>query len=57
MEIFAIDKSVKSHTQASTWPYDKYPDMPVLTAHNKVIFLEADGPGIVSNIVKDTKRP
>ncbi len=50
MEIFTLDKNVKSHTQASTWPYDKYPDMPVLTAHNKVVFLDADGPGIVSNI-------
>ncbi len=38
----------KSHVIPATWPYDRYPNMPELTAGNKVVLLDQDGPGVVS---------
>ncbi len=32
------------------WPYDKYPDMPQLTAGSEVVLLDEDGPGVVTNL-------
>ena len=33
-----------------TWPYDKYPDMPQLLAGTAVVLIDAEGPGVVTNI-------
>lgn len=40
----------KSYLQSSTWPYDKYADMPTLKASSKVTLLDVTGPGYVSCI-------
>jgi hypothetical protein len=37
-----------SHMIPSTWPYDKYPDMPELDAGKSVTLIDQDGPGVVS---------
>ncbi|HOP12031.1 MAG TPA: DUF2961 domain-containing protein [Oscillospiraceae bacterium] len=39
-----------SQNAVSAWPYDKYPDMPRLTAHSVIALLETDGPGVVTCI-------
>jgi hypothetical protein len=39
---------VRSHMIPSTWPYDKYPEMPELDAGRTVILIDQDGPGVVS---------
>lgn len=40
--------SGKSHLVPATWPYDKYPNMPELSAGAKITLLDQDGPGVVS---------
>lgn len=39
-----------SQNAVSAWPYDKYPEMPRLTARSTITLLEADGPGVVTCI-------
>ena len=43
-------ESNKSYLERVCWPYDKYPDMPQLTAGAKIVLLDVDGPGVVANI-------
>ena len=40
----------RSHLVPSTWPYDKYPDMPELSAGKTVTLIDQDGPGVVSGL-------
>lgn len=40
----------RTHSNAVTWPYDKYPDLPQLFAGSTVTILEAEGPGVVTNL-------
>ncbi len=37
-----------SQNAVSAWPYDKYPEMPRLTAHSAITLLEAEGPGVMT---------
>jgi hypothetical protein len=39
---------VRSHLVPSTWPYDKYPQMPELDAGCTVTLIDQDGPGVIS---------
>ena len=38
----------RSHLVPSTWPYDKYPQMPELDAGRTVTLIDQDGPGVIS---------
>lgn len=40
----------RSYLERVCWPYDKYPDMPQLTAGSEIVLLDADGPGVVTNL-------
>ena len=40
----------RSHLNAITWPYDKYPGMAELNKGSKIILLDQEGPGVVSQI-------
>jgi len=40
----------QSRLAIATWPYDKYPEMPELTAKSKVMVMDEAGPGVVSCI-------
>jgi hypothetical protein len=42
--------SGQTHLERACWPYDKYPDLPQLTAGARVALLDADGPGVVTNL-------
>jgi hypothetical protein len=46
-EIASIGKAA-SRMVPSTWPYDKYPEMPELDAGKTVTLIDQDGPGMVS---------
>jgi len=39
-----------SRLERICWPYDKYPDMPQLLAGAEITLLDADGPGVVTNL-------
>lgn len=40
--------SGKSHLVPATWPYDKYPNMPELSAGARITLLDQEGPGVIS---------
>ena len=40
----------KSYLERVCWPYDKYPELPQLTAGAKIVLIDTDGPGVVTNI-------
>ncbi len=40
----------RQRLQRITWPYDKYPDMPQLTAGARITLLDTVGPGVVTNL-------
>jgi hypothetical protein len=46
-EIASIGKAT-SHMIPSTWPYDRYPEMPELDAGKTVTLIDQEGPGVVS---------
>lgn len=48
-DIARVD-TAKSRLERITWPYDKYPDMPQLTAGSEITLLDAEGPGVVTNL-------
>lgn len=50
MKLWDLGSPVRTHLVPATWPYDKHPDMPELKAHAMVTLLDAEGPGVVTNI-------
>lgn len=49
METAKVDTD-RSYLEAICWPYDRHPGMAQLLAGSQIIMLEADGPGVVTNI-------
>ncbi len=49
METAKIDTR-KSRLERVCWPYDKYPEMPELMAGSEITLLDAEGPGVVTNL-------
>lgn len=49
MDISRVDTQ-KSRLERICWPYDKYPKLPQLMAGSEVVLLDAEGPGVVTNI-------
>lgn len=43
-------ETARSRLERITWPYDKYPDMPQLLAGKEITLLDAQGPGVVTNL-------
>jgi Protein of unknown function (DUF2961) len=44
----------RSRLSAVTWPYDKYPEMPELDRGKKITLIDADGPGVITQIHSST---
>ena len=48
-QIARVEKE-RSYVNRISWPFDKYPDMPLLDAGAELTLLEAEGPGVVTCI-------
>lgn len=48
-KIARVEKE-RSYVNRISWPFDKYPDMPLLDAGSELTLLEAEGPGVVTCI-------
>lgn len=40
----------RSKLERVCWPYDKYPELPQLMAGSEIVLLDAEGPGVVTNL-------
>jgi len=48
--LWELRPGLSTRVAPSTWPYDKYPQMPELKAGATVTILEAQGSGVVETI-------